>query len=136
MKQLFTEKEINDYVAEQKLLGNTVGFVPTLGALHQGHMSLLQRASQECDRIICSIFVNPTQFDDPEDLKKYPRTIESDLAKLGEVNCDVCFTPSVKEVYPNGEELKQTYDLGNLETILEGETRPGHYQGVIQVVHR
>lgn len=136
MKQLFTEKEINDYVAEQKLLGNTVGFVPTLGALHQGHMSLLQRASQECDRIICSIFVNPTQFDDPEDLKKYPRTIESDLAKLREVNCDVCFTPSVKEVYPNGEELKQTYDLGNLETILEGETRPGHYQGVCQVVHR
>ena len=136
MKHFKTKSEIQQYVESQKKEGYTVGFVPTLGALHQGHMSLLHRASKECDRIICSIFVNPTQFDDLEDLKKYPRTLEKDLNKLRDNNCDVCFTPGVEEVYPNGLELNEEYDLGELEHILEGKTRPGHYQGVCQVVHQ
>ena len=136
MKQITSLAELQELVQAQKKNNKTVGFVPTLGALHNGHMSLITRASKECDFIICSIFVNPTQFDDKEDLKKYPRTIESDLEKLREIDCDICFTPTVDEVYPNGQELKHEYDLGQLENILEGSTRPGHYQGVAQVVHR
>lgn len=136
MKHYSTLAELQDYVNHQKEKNKTVGYVPTLGALHQGHMSLINRAGEECDEIICSIFVNPTQFDDPADLKKYPRTLESDLQLLSDSVCDVCFTPTKKEVYPNGTTPQKQYDLGNVEHILEGKTRPGHYQGVAQVVHR
>ena len=136
MKHISTLRELQNYVNQQKQNKQSVGFVPTLGALHGGHMSLINRASQECDVIICSIFVNPTQFDDPDDLRNYPRTLKSDLQLLEDNECDVCFTPSVKEVYPKGAEVKKEYNIGRLEYILEGETRPGHYQGVAQVVHR
>ena len=136
MKHISTLRELQNYVNQQKQNKQSVGFVPTVGALHGGHMSLINRASQECDVIICSIFVNPTQFDDPDDLRNYPRTLKSDLQLLEDNECDVCFTPSVKEVYPKGAEEKKEYNIGRLEYILEGETRPGHYQGVAQVVHR
>lgn len=136
MLHISSAKELKSYVDEVKNSGKTVGFVPTLGALHNGHMSLINIASTQCDIIICSIFVNPTQFDDPNDLNKYPRTLENDLELLKKNNCNVCFTPSVAEVYPNGQQLEKEYDIGYLENILEGKTRPGHYQGVAQVVHR
>lgn len=128
--------ELNSFVKNCKSKGKKIGFIPTLGALHDGHMSLIRKASEKADIIICSIFVNPTQFDDKEDLKKYPRTVTKDIEKLRAEPCDVCFTPSVEEVYPNGVELTKKYQLGQLEHILEGETRPGHYQGVCQVVER
>ena len=120
----------------QKKKGNTVGFVPTMGALHTGHISLIETSKRANPVIISSIFVNPTQFNDPKDFEKYPVTLEKDIAMLEAANCDILFLPSVKEMYPDG--LKQTdhYKLGNLETVLDGKFRPGHFQGVCMVVQR
>lgn len=120
---------------QKKEEGKTIGFVPTMGALHQGHASLLRRAKKENDLTVCSIFVNPTQFNNPEDFKKYPVTIESDIEQLISVQCDVLFLPSKEEIYPATYKARH-YDLGNLETVLEGKYRPGHFQGVCQVVDR
>lgn len=105
-----------------------------MGALHQGHLSLLAQAQQSSDVTVCSIFVNPTQFNDPKDLEKYPRPIESDIAKLEQARCDVLFNPSVAEMYAPNEYWH--LDIGELETLLEGKFRPGHYQGVTQVVYK
>jgi pantoate--beta-alanine ligase len=113
-----------------------VGFVPTMGALHEGHLSLLHVAKQQTQLVVSSIFVNPTQFNDPADFKKYPITLEADLEILERNGCDVVFLPSVDEMYPNGIHLEKKYELGSLEHILEGEYRPGHFQGVCQVVDR
>ncbi|WP_026309708.1 pantoate--beta-alanine ligase [Niabella aurantiaca] len=114
-----------------------IGFVPTMGALHAGHISLIEAARQQSDFTVCSIFVNPTQFNDPKDLEKYPRTIEKDLRLLALHNCDAVFYPDVAEVYPSGTgEHRPHYDLGQLEFILEGKYRPGHFQGVADVVSR
>ena len=120
----------------QKKKENTVGFVPTMGALHTGHISLIETSKRANPVIISSIFVNPTQFNDPKDFEKYPVTLEKDIAMLEAANCDILFLPSVKEMYPDG--LKQTdhYKLGNLETVLDGKFRPGHFQGVCMVVQR
>lgn len=115
--------------------GKSTGFVPTMGALHPGHISLLQRCVQENDLSICSVFVNPTQFNNPDDLSKYPVTIENDIDLLEKNGCGILFLPPVEEVYPAGTEAIH-YDLGNLENILEGKYRPGHFQGVCQVVER
>lgn len=112
----------------------TIGFVPTMGALHNGHLSLIARAKQANDITVCSIFVNPTQFNDPEDLKKYPRPIEADKAKLEQAGCDILFNPEVGEMYDTDEQWH--LDIGPLEHLLEGEFRPGHYQGVMQVVYK
>jgi pantoate--beta-alanine ligase len=113
----------------------TVGFVPTMGALHEGHLSLIKTAQKKCDVIVVSIFVNPTQFDNPEDLTKYPRTLESDLSLLNSVNCDVVFAPTAKEVY--GENIKsQEFNFDGLEHQMEGEFRDGHFNGVGTVVKR
>lgn len=109
-----------------------MGFVPTMGALHQGHISLIKQAQRESEVVVCSIFVNPTQFNDPKDLAQYPRPIEHDIAMLESVNCDVLFLPEVHEIYETDQ--KWTIDLGGLDQVLEGEIRPGHYQGVTQVV--
>lgn len=136
MQVFQTVEEIQNFVNKCKNDGKTVGFVPTLGALHDGHMSLIHQSITKCDVTICSIFVNPTQFDDKTDLEKYPRTVEEDRQKLIENGCDVLFLPTVSDVYPDGSELTEEYDIGYLENILEGATRPGHYQGVAQVVHR
>ena len=110
----------------------SIGFVPTMGALHEGHLSLVERAKNECDVVVCSIFVNPTQFNDPKDLEKYPRPIEHDIELLEKANCDVLFLPEVEEIYTGKEQW--AIDLDGLDEFLEGEIRPGHYQGVTQVV--
>ncbi|ULQ54274.1 pantoate--beta-alanine ligase [Flavihumibacter fluvii] len=114
----------------------TIGFVPTMGALHRGHISLLEAARRGNDLTVCSIFVNPTQFNDPKDFEKYPVTLEKDIEILEANGVDILFLPSVDEVYPRGTSNLQQYDLGFLETILEGYYRPGHFQGVCQVMHR
>lgn len=111
-----------------------IGFVPTMGALHKGHLALILKAKEICDVVVCSIFVNPTQFTDPKDLEKYPRPIQSDIQQLQNVGCDFLFMPSVLEMYPKPE--KWQIALGNAEKVLEGAFRPGHYQGVTQIVKK
>lgn len=115
---------------------NQIGFVPTMGALHQGHISLIQQSKTENGITICSIFVNPTQFNDPKDFEKYPVTIEKDIEMLEAAGCDVLFLPSVSEIYPEGTATAKHYELGFLETLLDGKFRPGHFQGVCRVVER
>lgn len=105
-----------------------------MGALHDGHLSLIAEAQRHSDEIVCSIFVNPTQFNDPKDLEKYPRPIASDMEKLESVNCDILFSPGVREIYDDNEQWH--LDIGELEHLLEGKFRPGHYQGVTQVVYK
>lgn len=114
---------------------HTIGLVPTMGALHQGHLSLIDRAKNETDLVVCSIFVNPTQFNDPSDLKNYPRTLEEDLKKLIAAGCDVVFIPSVHEMYEVNKDTL-TLDLGTLATGMEGASRPGHFAGVVTVVNK
>lgn len=127
--------EINKYIQNQRETGVSIGFVPTMGALHAGHLSLIRNSKSHCDRTICSIFVNPTQFNDPADFQQYPITIEADIRQLEQSGCDVLFLPSVEAIYPS-DYVKNQYQLGSLETILEGKYRPGHFQGVCQVVDR
>ena len=112
------------------------GFVPTMGALHNGHLSLIKTAQKRSRVTIASIFVNPSQFNDPEDFKKYPNTIAADIRMLEEAGCDILFLPDVVEMYPNGWHHTKPYNLGSLETLLEGFYRPGHFQGVCQIVQR
>lgn len=122
------------YLLVQKQKGQVIGFVPTMGALHQGHISLVTLARQSTNLVVTSIFVNPTQFNDPKDFEKYPVTIDRDINLLEAAGCDVLFLPSVSEMYPAGLANKKHYDLGYLETVLESSSRPGHFQGVCQVV--
>lgn len=128
--------EITAFIAGYKEKGVKTGFVPTMGALHNGHISLIDESRKTCGLTICSIFVNPTQFNDPKDFEKYPVTINSDIDALEKAGCDVLFLPGIKEIYPNGTTALPQYDLGYLETVLEGKYRPGHFQGVCQVVYR
>lgn len=128
--------ELRNYLEVQALKGKRLGFVPTMGALHSGHLSLLETSLRENDLSICSIFVNPTQFNDPADLKNYPVSTEEDIRLLISGGCDILFFPSVEEIYPAGLETTSRFDLGYLETVLEGEYRPGHFQGVCRVVDR
>src|SRR4051794_14093258 len=116
--------------------GRTIGFAPTMGALHQGHISLITASKKQCDITVCSIFVNPTQFNDKIDFDKYPKTISNDIFLLERSGCDILFLPEVEEIYPSGMEATTHYNLGDIEYILEGKYRPGHFQGVCQVVHR
>lgn len=113
-----------------------IGFVPTMGALHIGHLSLIESSKSKNQATVCSIFVNPTQFNDGKDFVKYPVTLEKDISMLETAGCDVLFLPSVKEIYPIGLKKSRNYELGYLETILEGKFRPGHFQGVCDVVQR
>lgn len=113
-----------------------IGYVPTMGALHDGHASLIKASAAKCDITVCSIFVNPTQFNDASDLDKYPRTLAADVKILKAANCDIVFTPGVKDIYPSGTKSKLKLRLGKLEKVLEGEFRPGHFEGVAQVVKR
>jgi pantoate--beta-alanine ligase len=112
-----------------------IGFVATMGALHSGHVSLIKRSKSENDTTICSIFVNPKQFNDPEDLKKYPRPIEKDIILLTEAHTDILFLPSIEDIYPNSY-VEPQIDLNGLDTIWEGAMRPGHFKGVALVVKR
>lgn len=127
---------MNGYVSAAHASGKSVGFVPTMGALHEGHLSLISRAKLENNLVVCSIFVNPAQFNDPSDLEKYPRPIEKDIELLLAVGCDVLFLPGIAEVYPNGLDGLNVYDLGHLERYLEGASRPGHFMGVANVLER
>ncbi|MCX6167106.1 MAG: pantoate--beta-alanine ligase [Sphingobacteriales bacterium] len=134
MKIIRTRSEISAYTLQQKQQGKRIGFVPTMGALHQGHISLINLAKKRSDLVVCSIFVNPTQFNDPKDLEKYPRPIEHDIAKLEEAACDILFMPEVAEMYSKDEEWQLALD--GLDEVLEGKHRPGHYQGVTQIVYK
>jgi pantoate--beta-alanine ligase len=107
-----------------------------MGALHEGHLSLIEQARKENAIVVCSIFINPTQFNDPKDFEKYPVTIEADIELLEKAGVNVLFLPTVTEIYPNGTGQLPSYDLGYLETVLEGKYRPGHFQGVCQVMDR
>lgn len=127
---------LNTYLFSEPNKGLTIGFVPTMGALHKGHLSLIEMSKKSTQKTVCSIFVNPTQFNDSNDFDKYPITLETDILLLENAGCDILFLPSVIEIYPNGITQKTAYDLGILETILEGKFRPNHFQGVCQVVHR
>lgn len=131
-----TPADIHNFLLKKKSEKKVTGFVPTMGALHPGHIGLIKRARLENDLVICSIFVNPTQFNDPKDFEKYPATIEKDIVVLEKAGCDVLFLPSVDAIYPSGVNPVINYNLGYLENILEGKFRPGHFQGVCQVVHR
>jgi pantoate--beta-alanine ligase len=134
VKILYHKKALSEYLASFRREGKRIGLVPTMGALHAGHLSLLNYIKEYCDISVCSIFVNPTQFNDPEDLEKYPRPIQQDLKLLEEIGCDVVFIPAVEEMYGEGEEW--TIELGRLDQVLEGALRPGHYQGVTQIVKK
>ncbi len=127
--------DLSAYTDNQREKGGKIGFVPTMGALHQGHISLINLSKNENDDTICSIFVNPTQFNNPEDFEKYPITIDHDIELLEAAGCDVLFLPSLEEIYPANFNNKR-YELGKLDTILEGKHRPGHFQGVCMVVDR
>ncbi len=129
-------EDLRQWVLEQKNTGQITGFVPTMGALHEGHIELIKACRSMVDQTICSIFVNPAQFNDPKDFEKYPVSIEKDTKMLHEAGTDVLFLPSVEEIYPQGKTGLETYDLGPLETLLEGRYRPGHFQGVAQVMSR
>lgn len=134
MEKFNTKTQLQQYLSLARANGKTIGLVPTMGALHAGHLSLIQQAQQQCDIVVCSIFVNPTQFTDPADLEKYPRPIQQDIEKLEAINCDVLFEPAVNEIYDNNENWHLS--IGELEDLLEGKYRPGHYQGVTQVVYK
>ena len=128
--------DLTGYLEKQRRAGQKIGFVPTLGALHEGHISLITISEKNTSLTVCSIFVNPTQFNDPKDFQKYPITIEKDIVLLEKAGTDVLFLPEIGELYPGGTKGLEHYDLGPLETILEGEFRPGHFQGVAQVMQR
>ncbi|MBN2263261.1 MAG: pantoate--beta-alanine ligase, partial [Prolixibacteraceae bacterium] len=134
MKLVETVKALKQVVGQQKAAGKTIGFVPTMGALHQGHLSLVERAGAESDYVVVSIFVNPTQFNDPDDLKKYPRNLQADLDFLEGSPCQLVFAPSVDEIYPKPD--NRVFDFGNIGNVMEGKHRPGHFNGVAQVVSK
>lgn len=114
--------------------GHKIGFVPTMGALHFGHISLISVCKGASDITVCSVFVNPTQFNDPKDLEKYPRTLESDINMLEKAGCDILYLPEVTDIYPLGGAATEKFDFAGIETLLEGSSRPGHFAGVAQVV--
>lgn len=135
MKILKSTEDVQNLMIKTLNEGKSIGFVPTMGALHLGHISLVQAARKENDLVVVSIFVNPTQFNNPEDLKKYPRTEEADLEKLKMAKVDAVFVPSVEVMYPEGEK-SQSFDFKGLENQMEGAFRPGHFDGVGTVVKR
>lgn len=135
MRIFKTKKELQDYLETARVNQQKIALIPTMGALHAGHISLLNYAKPLSDITVCSIFVNPTQFNDPKDLEKYPRPIEQDIALLEAANCTILFLPTVEEMYPDQDE-KWHINLQGLDEIWEGKMRPGHFQGVTQVVYK
>lgn len=133
MTVFYTRTSISELVDKQKADGKTIGFVPTMGALHEGHLALVERALEQSDTVIVSIFVNPTQFNNLSDLEKYPRMLEKDVDLLSTVGNVIVFAPTFEEVYPKNDTYTPI-DLGGLDEVLEGKFRPGHFQGVVHVV--
>ncbi len=134
MKVFEKRADITAFILQQKAAGQSIGFVPTMGALHAGHLELVSRSVKENDLTVVSIFVNPTQFNNPNDFKSYPRIQEKDLGLLETVHCDIAFIPSVEEMYPKPDQ--SSFDYGNLDKVMEGEHRPGHFNGVSQIVKK
>src|SRR3954465_2549103 len=145
----YLKEPFQECLAKMRLEGKIIGFVPTMGALHQGHISLVNAAKKSCDIVVCSIFVNPTQFNNPQDLEKYPRTLDSDSSMLEKAGCDIVFAPEITEIYSSKElEMKalrqedhswmegKTVAFGTLDKVMEGAQRPGHFNGVAQVVSK
>ena len=126
---------LNQVLEKSRIRNKSIGFVPTMGALHAGHLSLVKLAQKDCDVVVSSIFINPTQFNDSSDLENYPSNIEEDILLLEEQSCDILFVPSVQEMYPQGPVTKE-YLLNGIDTVLEGQKRPGHFDGVCTIVHR
>ncbi len=135
MHTLSTAPEMHAWSEAARRQGSTIGFVPTMGALHQGHLSLVERARERCEAVVASVFVNPTQFAPGEDFEKYPRTVEEDRAKLEALGVNVLFAPTTADMYPDGFETKVLVE-GPLTSRLEGERRPTHFAGVTQIVSR
>lgn len=133
MKVLKSKKTLIDYVERQREMGKKIGFAPTMGALHQGHISLYEAAKKENDEVISSIFVNPTQFNNADDFEKYPNTIENDIMLLEKAGVDAVYIPSVEDIYPE-ELIRKQYQFNGLENEMEGKYRPGHFDGVGTVV--
>jgi len=129
-------KDLVTFLKSIRKEGNTIGFVPTMGALHNGHLSLIKRSKATNNVTVASIFVNPAQFNSKEDFVKYPSTIDNDVLLLEETGCDILFMPSEKEIYPDEISKQKHFELGHLEKILEGKFRPGHFQGVCLVVEK
>ena len=136
MKTITTVAELQKEIKKLKMNGKTVGFAPTMGALHQGHMSLMQASNDENDITVCSVFVNPTQFNEKSDLDKYPRTLVEDQKMLKKNGVDIVFAPTTEEVYPKKLKTELNLDFKGLDQEMEGEFRPGHFEGVAQVVKR
>ncbi len=134
MKLIKTSLELNERLNQFRQKDKTIGFVPTMGALHQGHLSLIENAAELCDLVVVSIFVNPNQFNDPGDLERYPRDLNRDMMLLEQSSCELLFVPSVEEVYPQPD--TREFDFGILDSVMEGKHRPGHFNGVAQVVSR
>ena len=131
-----TVSELEAYVGRERNNGRAIGLVPTMGALHAGHLSLVERAVKENDDVIVSVFVNPTQFNNPTDLATYPRTEEEDCRLLAKAGVSVAFVPTVEEMYPSGAVRVKEFRLGTAAEVMEGKFRPGHFQGVAQIVCR
>lgn len=134
MKQISAENDLTTALAKASATKKIIGFIPTMGALHKGHISLIEAAKKECGFTVVSIFVNPTQFNDKKDYERYPRTPEKDLALLKKAGVDVVFMPDEKLIYPKPD--KRKFNFGKLDQVLEGKHRPGHFNGVAQVVSR
>lgn len=134
MKVVNTKKELRKLLDADRAAGKTVGLVPTMGALHDGHLSLIERARKDNDVVVVSVFVNPTQFNNPEDLRTYPRTIEADCEKMNTAGVDYAFVPDVEEMYPEPD--TRVFDLGSVAEVMEGAMRPGHFNGVAQIVSK
>lgn len=128
--------DLRTYLIKTTTPNTSIGFVPTMGALHEGHISLIAQSKSSSTITVCSIFINPTQFNDQQDFVQYPMTLEKDIHALEKAGCDILFLPGIQAIYPNGTNHLEHYKLGRLEEILEGHYRPGHFQGVCQVVNR
>lgn len=134
MKLISTIQELKDVLSSARKEGKTIGLVPTMGALHRGHVSLVERCVAENDVTVVSVFLNPTQFNDKVDLEKYPRTLEADCALMEEVGATIVFAPSVSEMYP--EEDRRHFSYPGVDSVMEGAFRPGHFNGVCQIVSK
>ena len=134
MKRIDNKLDLSKELNILRKKGKTIGFVPTMGALHEGHLTLIRYSNEQNDITVISIFVNPTQFNDKKDYQRYPRIVEDDIKKLEKVNCDFLFTPSEKEMYPEND--TREFDFDNLDKVMEGKFRPGHFRGVALIVSK